>query len=704
MAVPNSSTESTFRLADRLVVAGRKRFVGRAAERELLRSALQAAEPSFALLYLYGPGGIGKTTLLSEYAAMAAENGLAVIRLDGHNLEPSPAGFLTALRLALGLTPELEPLATLAQSPRPILLLDTYEMLSPLDAWLRNIFLPQLPANGLVVMAGRKPPAPAWRVIPGWGDFVRVISLRNLRPDESRAYLSGRGVPEQQQPAALEFTHGHPLALSLVADVLGQAHQSTLFNPLQEPDVLHTLLDRFIEQTPSPRHRQALEICAHVRVTSEGLLAETLASEDAADLFEWLRCLSFIEQGAQGLFPHDLAREVLDADLRWRNPEGYYHLHRQVRLYIVRRLLAAQGVEQQRLFFDLLYLHRNSPIMKPFFEWQTLGHMYAEPAVRQDFAAITDIANRHGGQPLMQWVQHWQKCQPHAFIVFRGGQEQALGFAATLDLHLAAPEEIEADPATQAAWNFVQCSGSLRPGEEVIYHRFFSGRDTYQSDLAIHSLVAMTTTTHWLSRPRLAWSFLNVAEPEFWQPMMSYLNMQRSPHLDFTLGEQPYGVFSHNWRAEPALAWLDLLEQRELATNLTLEQLKAKPAPALVVLSQPEFEEAVRQAIRNYTRPDILAASPLLRSRLVADRAGPEATTAALQTLLYEAAQSLTTTPKDEKLYRALWRTYFEPAPTQEAAAEILNLPFSTYRFHLSSAIKRLIGWLWQRELNGFEP
>ena len=35
-----------------------------------------------------------------------------------------------------------------------------------------------------------------------------------------------------------------------------------------------------------------------------------------AELFEWLRNLSFIESGPLGLFPHDLAREALVADLR----------------------------------------------------------------------------------------------------------------------------------------------------------------------------------------------------------------------------------------------------------------------------------------------------------------------------------------------------------------------------------------------------
>ena len=99
--------------------------------------------------------------------------------------------------------------------------------------------------------------------------------------------------------------------------------------------------------------------------------------------------------------------------------------------------------------------------------------------------------------------------------------------------------------------------------------------------------------------------------------------------------------------------------------------------------------------MRDYTRPDRLAASPLLRSRLVGG------TPAALRARLREAAETLTANPRDLKLHRALWHTYFEPAPTQEQAAELLGLPFSTYRRHLTSGIRRVVEWLWRRELNG---
>ena len=103
MAARNSTSPTIVRLADRLELARRGRFVGRAAELELFYAALKAAEPPYAALYIHGPGGIGKTTLLREYARIAAACGRPVISLDGREIDPTPTGFLLALSQSLGL-------------------------------------------------------------------------------------------------------------------------------------------------------------------------------------------------------------------------------------------------------------------------------------------------------------------------------------------------------------------------------------------------------------------------------------------------------------------------------------------------------------------------------------------------------------------------------------------------------------------------
>src|SRR4029078_11021818 len=110
------------------------------------------------------------------------------------------------------------------------------------------------------------------------------------------------------------------------------------------------------DRVPSQAHWRALAVCAHARVTTEPLLADVLGPDEAPELFSWLRELPFVAHGPLGLFPHDLAREVLDADLRWRDPLSYRDLHARIRSSLISRLQASRVLEQQSAYFDFVYL------------------------------------------------------------------------------------------------------------------------------------------------------------------------------------------------------------------------------------------------------------------------------------------------------------------------------------------------------------
>jgi hypothetical protein len=122
-----SSTRRTLR--DRLESARRRFFVGRAAELDLFRSALAATDLPFAVLYVSGPGGVGKTALLKSFADSAAQCGVRHVHVDGRDLESTPAGFLAALATGLGV--DGDPVGVLAAGGRTVLLVDTYESLAP---------------------------------------------------------------------------------------------------------------------------------------------------------------------------------------------------------------------------------------------------------------------------------------------------------------------------------------------------------------------------------------------------------------------------------------------------------------------------------------------------------------------------------------------------------------------------------------------
>ena len=88
-------------MRDRLLARWNRHFVGRAAELALLESLLRSGEDG-AVVFVHGPGGVGKTTLLRRLGGLADEAGRRVVRVDGHDVPPLPAAFVAALAGAAG--------------------------------------------------------------------------------------------------------------------------------------------------------------------------------------------------------------------------------------------------------------------------------------------------------------------------------------------------------------------------------------------------------------------------------------------------------------------------------------------------------------------------------------------------------------------------------------------------------------------------
>jgi adenylate cyclase len=121
------------------------------------------------------------------------------------------------------------------------------------------------------------------------------------------------------------------------------------------------------------------------------------------------------------------------------------------------------------------------------------------------------------------------------------------------------------------------------------------------------------------------------------------------------------------------------------------------------LLTRSDFENAVKDALRHYTRTDLLSGNALLYAQLFTQSGSDTATPRALRSLIAESAESLFANERDQRLYRVLDLTYFNPTPKQEAAAERLGMSFSTYRRQLATAVARLTDWLWRQEQHGRE-
>ena len=686
------------RLGDRVQAARARGLVGREPERALFREALAGDPPPFAVLFVFGPGGIGKSVLLAMLADEARAAGRRAVSISGDDLPPAPEAVLRAIGRALGVpVSETADLAGALGGERPsVLLVDALEKLTGLEEWFRLHLLPALPASALVVLAGREPPPATLRADPGWGHLVRVVSLRNLDGEESSRLLALRGVDPALHAQAHAETHGHPLALSLVADVLqGGAPAGALLSP----DVVQALLRTFLERVPSPLHRSALEVCAHARVTDESLL-RAIFGEPAPELFAWLRGLSFIRAGEAGLSPHDLARDVVDNDLWWRDRERYQQMHGRVRGAVIERVLRAPSALRTDVFQDLLFMHRRSRVVSRFLQGSAAGGFSVVPLTPDRVTETVAVARAREGAVSAEVTAHWARRRPECFHLFQDAASGTIdGFLLQLELEEALREDRRADPGLDAVWRVVEATAPLRTGERVVLMRqkITDGR---WDEVSPHTdTVAALCCVGWLTTPRLAWAFMMTARPEVWSPWWEYLDFRRLGGAVPT-GDLQYAIFGHDFRVLPQDAWLAAMEQRELS-QAEAEPVPLRPDPPLLALSRADFEMAVRALLRDFHLPSALQKNPLLRCRVALAGPGPGDPADRVRALVTAAVHELEGHPRRQRLAAALDATYLRPAPTQERAAERLGLPFSSYRRHLTQGLAWLTERLWQQELSG---
>lgn len=125
--MPPRPSRKRLTVAERLRQERRGRFVGRTKELELFGSLLNIQEPDFCLLWVHGPGGVGKTALCGVFAQMAHEAGRRATTVDGRDVELTRSGLTAALS---------EP------APGQVVIIDTFDRCAPLEGWLRESLLP----------------------------------------------------------------------------------------------------------------------------------------------------------------------------------------------------------------------------------------------------------------------------------------------------------------------------------------------------------------------------------------------------------------------------------------------------------------------------------------------------------------------------------------------------------------------------------
>jgi hypothetical protein len=269
-----------------------------------------------------------------------------------------------------------------------------------------------------------------------------------------------------------------------------------------------------------------------------------------------------------------------------------------------------------------------------------------------------------------------------------------VAFCVVLRLDLTTDKERAGDPLVRAVWDYALGVLGGPPSGPMTYARFLMACETYQEpSSAFMSCLNYGATLFFLTDFTL--SFGRLHDGHKLGDIFKLTGTFEVPELRHEIDDRIYIVALQDNRGISGTQWLETMN-----TQLSADRWEQ---PSLSALSRDEFAVQVREALRALHTPLALANNPLIHSRAARARLAPAAPlqvrSDALRALLVEGAEALRESLREDTLYRVLDVAYLKPVGKHEAAAAAIDMPYSTFRRHLTAAIQGLVAVLWEREI-----
>jgi hypothetical protein len=641
----------TATLGTRLAQRDSGRFVGRQQELEFF-DQLWVDEPPASVVLVHGPGGIGKSTLMRAVARRAARRGWTPVFIEGRDMPP------VADAIAKALAPALE-------AERPLVIFDTWERMAALGGYLRRELLPALPAQAVVVIAGRRPPEQAW-FNGGWETLSVEIELAPLSEEESHELLSAYGADrERRTDSIVAWTGGSPLALTLAVAAMRDPDWTPELG-IERPETVKALIRQLAEAEMTGGNVGALGVAAIARVTTVDLLREVLPRTDSTEAYRWLSERTFAEHLGEGVTLHELVRKALRADLRLRHPEWERELRRRIADYFWSRASAGDLL----LSIDLAHLCEQ-PAIRWGYSWEGSIHHRIDDARPGDVDTVAGMLDGRLDPEWFAFTRRFFDEAPDRVAIARDHADDLAGFQTSVTPSNA-PGFAQDDPLL-GPW-LAHARRFSPDGNVVIWHDSidFTGKP----ELRVQAMLGMAGVLRsGLDNPRYAYMPIS-SRMHAARGFAEALGARHMPDLDVPIRDQTLECWLLDYGPQGLLG---------MQRDLVYDEIGLKPPAYHQITGDEEYAAAVRDALRDFRVPHSLAASPLAQGFTQEERAE------SVRALIRRAAEeSFGDTPNERLLHDILVRGYIEPASSHEQAADELNVSRSTYFRRLKAAAERV--------------
>jgi hypothetical protein len=634
-------------------------FVGRERELAQFDVLLDDGAPS-SVVFVHGPGGVGKSTLLREVARRAVRRGYTPVLVEGRDLAPVPGQLEAAL-------------AGVAAHARPLVVFDTYERMSAAGSYLRSRVLPALPEGALVIVAGRRAPEPGW-LADGWEHITTAMELKPLGDEEAAALVGHHGLEDPATVTSLiRWANGSPLALALGADAAGVGIDLTQLD--EDPDLAQALLQRLARAELDGGDLDVLAVASIARVTYASMLHDVLPGTDPEEAEAWLRGLSFSEPVGAGVTLHDLVRRALRTELRRRDPDRERELRRRIADHLYGRAIAGEG----RFMVDLADLVDDPVVRWGFGANTSATHRVDHVRVGdKELAGELFVARREGGRGWWSGAERFFDEAPERIVIARDEEDSLCGVGIAVT-PANAPAFADED---RVLGPWLAHARAHIPDGNVLLWRDSVDLTTPTDGHPASPVVAMLNKAAMLrcGLVNQRWSYLPIDPTNPVAVAFSAaVGACREESLDLctSTGKRvECHILDHGEGG--VLGMTRDAVYRELGLTPPVSVGTAPPPRAA------DFED-VREALRVLHQPLALAASPLATGGSAEERA------ASVRALVTTAVANVFGDSVDETLLRRIIeRGYLDPQGGHELAALELNVSRATYFRRLRRACDRV--------------